>query len=335
MKYILFSSIFTSLVFGAFSQTSIKKIDIYYFQNLDTEDENFVSKLWESLSEKSKKGKKYKPEINLINFYDQEKKIRLTSWKNFKYRTTNIENKKIYNESDVIETLDSLCKKVELSATVSFNESHDIRCGELFTREKDIEKLIRQVSKKNRNNSVLLLLDNGFERCKLCKENLPELILEYSSSRELYKLTPTFKIPSKNGQTMRPVGTPSRYQLEFNLEIDIFDYYEIEILSPSFDEPLLKKILKVSPSDNSAENIQMIKAPNGNYRINIRDKFLGIECIKLQDRSSSDEIDEECDCTYECLYQKVFKIRMRGVDNLLKTKNIWSKEVDVFFQCSK
>lgn len=333
MKKIIIGLISIFFVSLTFSQTKVKEIDIYYFKDLDRNEEDFVKNLWVELDKQSKK---FKFQMNLFCLYDQSKSISITSEKSVGYRNKKIENQVLFDKTEVEIELDSLSKSKDYSATVTFDNHFDITLEDgIFHTEKEIKKLYKQIRKKNRNNSVLLLINNGFEKCRFCKENLTALVEELSISGNLDQLVPFISIPRKNGETLRPRGTPSRYQIEFKTQLDLFDLYEVEIVSSSFREPLLKTNVQISTKDDSFENIQLVKAPNGTYRLKIRDEYLGLECLKKENQISTDEVDKDCDCMYDCLYRKVFKIRIRGVDNSIVSSDLWSDEIDVFFQCSK
>jgi hypothetical protein len=333
MKIINTIILFISFTLSIGAQTSIKKIDIYYFDNLGKEYEQLVNDIWEKLD---KQKNKFKFELKLINFYDPSKALIVRDTSSIKYMLKDIDNSNYFQEDAVSQKLNELSAEFDYKAVVTLSGNYNfVLQNGLFENEKELKKLKKNITRKNRNEKVFILLNNGFQKCKYCEQNLPFLMEELSRQGELSSLQPKLTVPEKNGQTIRPIGQPSRYYIEFEQEIDLFSNYEIEITSSSLSEPLLKKVIPFTEMDNSSENIQMIRTSDGKIRIFIRDEFLGIECLKLQESANSDDINLECDCIYECLYRKVFKLRIRGVSQGSFSHDLWSKQIDVFFQCSK
>lgn len=310
-----------------------KTIEIYYFDELDAKNEEFLNDLWDRLDRKKNK---FKLIMKLINFYDPTKSIQITSKQSIGYRAIDIQNFNFYAQSDVQNKLDELAQNFEFKAVVKFNGKYDFEFNDEFIdseSSKEIKKLFKAITKKRRNNKTFILLNNGFEKCRYCEENLPELLKEFATYGGMEKITPQLTTPFKNGQTLRPEGT--RYRIEFDQKLDVFQSFEVEITSPSLNAPLLKRVIRLSESDNPKEKIIIYNTIEGKKRLYISDEFLGIECLKLQDKVNSDEVDFDCDCIYECLYRKEFFIRIRGLTSSFISDQVWSPKKMVLFQCSK
>lgn len=331
MKHTFLIIIFLLSIHTVRSQSNVKKIEIYYFDELDSKNEKFLSGLWDQLDSKKNK---FKYEIRLTNFYDPSKSIKITSKQSIDYRTRDIQNLNFFELSDVKNKLVELTHEFEFKPVVTFNGNYDFDLNDgIFETDKEIKKLFKAISKKNKNSKVFILLNNGFEKCRYCEENLPELLKEFATYGGMENITPQLTTPYKNGQTLRPEG--SRYRIEFDQQLDVFQAFEVEITSPSLNAPILKRVVELSKSDNPKEEIIIFNTIEGKKRLYISDEFLGIECLKLQDRVNSDEIDFECDCIYECLYRKEFFIRIRGLTSSFISDQVWSPKKMVLFQCSK
>jgi len=248
MKYTFLIILFFLGIQPVISQNT-KKIDIYYFNELDSKNEQFLKDLWKKLDSKKKQ---FKSTITLINFYDPNKRLQITSEESIGYRARDIQNLNFYNISDVKSHLIELSQNIEFKPVVTFNGNYDFDLNDgIFETEKERIKLLKAVTKKNKNNKVFILLNNGFEKCRYCEENLPELLKEFATYGGMENIIPQLTTPYKNGQTLRPEG--SRYRIEFDQKLDVFQAFEVEITSSSLSAPILKRVVELSKSDNPKE----------------------------------------------------------------------------------
>lgn len=206
-----------------------------------------------------------------------------------------------------------------------FSQIADFENVELTSLNKKSKKKFIKKLRKKKYDKVHVILDNGFVECKYCEENI--------SKRSEQELIP--EIFLKPSQIIRPIDKPSKYRIEFE-NVKGFKIYEIEIMGPS--GILFKDKIEISKTFNPDRNLNL----NLNYNeeelvFSVSDKYLGQLCYSLEEDLTIDNVlKEDCNCQQECLYNKEFAIRVRGVSRFLpENHDIWSKYVRIYFQCSK
>ena len=336
-RFLILSFLFFCQAPTLFGQS--KNVDIYYFRNINNIEKEWIGDIEKTLKKKFK-GSYH---INLINFYAPKKYLPLPKF-SINNISQGIVNENYYDIADVQEKIQSLLtnsNKYHYKACVTFSKDREFKVDSKESTKDLIDskqkKKLKKELKKKKNKNVFILLNNGFEKCQFCPENIQNLFDKYYKSNNLNLLKPKFKNPYL-GEMLRPNGTPSKYEIIFD-HIKGFDRYEIEITSSSLSTPLVKEVLEFSTEEiDLYANFSMKKSFDGKFvSIYLRDENIGMQCFKRQENINADDVDDDCDCIYQCLYQKKFNIRVRGVSKHLTSGNdlIWSDSIEFLFQCSK
>lgn len=211
---------------------------------------------------------------------------------------------------------------------------------------KDIVKFI----KKNKNNKIVIIWNNGYKPYIYSTENISNTI---KNTPDKQLLTPQITKPYFN-EVLRP--DESHYKIEFD-SVGIFPSYEISIYwkrcvgtdindNKIFDSVLfLKECLSFTTYEDffdkkSSSNFGMYSITDTKKcAIEIKENYLSNLCFQKFSKvmSTSDLIDDNCEpCKSYCLYQKLFSIEIKGCANSLRSDQIPKNNVQLFqFQCNK
>ena len=78
----------------------------------------------------------------------------------------------------------------------------------------------------------------------------------------------------------------------------------------------------------------LLEVRNDKLVLTLNVDWLGSECVKAEGKDEDDT--QDCDCQYDCLYEKYFYLSIRGLgDETCPLKVPWSDKMKLSFQCEK
>jgi hypothetical protein len=292
-----------------------KVISIIYFDNVD----NVSQKILELKSKFSKSKNKY--QFELINFFNKDKRA-LNDQNSFNSNKKPIINYDFNDVSALSQKIDELTN----SNSIVYNEDFLTNFSSEHNH-RNLDELYKKI-KKLKSENIIIYWFNGFVPYYKSKENLSNTFEALKKTNQVNKIIPQVITPEVD-MVLKP--TAKYYIMEFE-GIDYFENYEIEITKTNDNRLLIKNMIQVT-EDGESEDYYLFKTGYGEkLKLKLKQDYLGYECIK----NYTNEIpDSTCNCRFECLYDREFSIRIRGVKEDFYRDELWSNKIGPFlFQCN-
>jgi hypothetical protein len=302
-------------------------VDIYPTNYISASDISFFEKLEKALQKKMFGRKNISLRIN--NSYNSNYKPRKLSEIKVNQSQQVFPNSNYLDKNSLYKSI----AKIPCDLQISYSENFDY--FDDFKKAYDIKSLKKEIQNE-KEGKVLVLYDNGFIPYICDKERF---IKAYNSALKNNNID-DFKVKvykNKDGQPFRPVG--DFYIIPFD-SVGYFCQYEVDIYRNVNGEKiqLFNNIVDIKESYNSTLDYFIICPDNDyeNSNLYLSKRILGLECMKQFDSKIGEIPDPTCPCNQDCLYNKNFNIRIRGIQSGDKDRDTWSAVLPkILLQCEK
>jgi len=175
----------------------------------------------------------------------------------------------------------------------------------------DINELIQSVKKSlnlNKKDKANLLVLHYFNDVDVCDTISNYLIKNNAKTKPIiYQPVKGIKLRRKD---YGDYG--SSFELRWS-KIDVFDEYEIFLrgyLKGEIEKMDLKFIVTIDPNKKGNQSNPYLDGDIVVYNLN--EDILGEMCLEQYDPESFND-DPNCECKYDCIYERIWQIKIRGI----------------------
>jgi hypothetical protein len=321
--------LFLLLVCGKLNAQSF--IEIIPTGGLDNKTCSNINNLLNDLN-KGKTGQKAKYIFIIRNIYDENVDNIKTTAQNLLGPDNNFPpflNFTIKSKESLIDNIISMADVNDYNIYYSPDKFNNLNSKQIINHVNQ-DKLFSSIKKNIKKKRVRIFYDNGFLTYAYSKERLDN----YLKNNNCESLRPQLTNYHTKYQ-FRPIS--NYYQIVFDT-LGFFDSYEIEIykISEGTKKYLFHNTLSFSAYQDLNNDFDLVvKLKSGKGTLYLKESLLGENCVN-QFGGNVKNWDSTCsDCQQECLYQKRFTIRIRGVVQDDSEECLWSNELkDIQFQCN-
>jgi hypothetical protein len=266
----------------------------------------------------SKKSFKKKYIIEVFNLYDINEKLTLPLDNN-----TSVSNRIYKNEKD-FETTYNRTKEDGKTYIYIEDPKTNISSQPRIDNLTDLFKYFKKI----KNGNIKVFWFNGWTPYFKEPKQVEKLYETSKKNGSFNEIIPAITTPEID-EHLRP--DQMYYTIEF-LGNEVFDNYEVEIRKNNDNAILFKEVIVVDNEISSKDYFIYRTGFGQKLKLNLSQELLGFDCVK---KFTNIIPDKTCDCKYDCLYEREWKIKIRGYNGSLIKDDLWSNQVGpFFFQCN-